>query len=318
MRGFSKVLVTGGAGFIGSHLVDKLISRGYSVVVLDNFHSGKIESFREILGRESFEMIEGDIRDRKAVREAMDGVDAVVHLAALIDVEESVNNPFETHNVNVNGTLNILVEAARSGVKKCVFASSTAVYGEANPLPLKEEHPPKPTSPYAASKVSAECYCRVFNSCYGLDTVILRCFNVYGLGQKNGAYSGVITRFLQNALKGEPLIVYGDGKQTRDFIHVDDVVEATVLALENANSNGETFNVCTGKPTAVNELLQIVKEVMERALKVIYDKPRKGDIKNNYGDPSKAEEILGFKAKISLREGLERLRNSYSNFCSST
>jgi UDP-glucose 4-epimerase len=318
MRGFSKVLVTGGAGFIGSHLVDKLISRGYSVVVLDNFHSGKIESFREILGRASFEVIEGDIRDRKAVREAMDGVDAVVHLAALIDVEESVNNPFETHNVNVNGTLNILVEAARSGVKKCVFASSTAVYGEANPLPLKEEHPPKPTSPYAASKVSAECYCRVFNSCYGLDTVILRCFNVYGLGQKNGAYSGVITRFLQNALKGEPLIVYGDGKQTRDFILVDDVVEATVLALENANSKGETFNVCTGKSTTINELVQIVKEVVKRDLKVIYDKPRKGDIKNNYGDPSKAEEILGFKAKISLREGLERLRNSYSNFCSST
>lgn len=318
MRGFSKVLVTGGAGFIGSHLVDKLISRGYSVVVLDNFHSEEMESFREVLGRASFEVIEGDIRDRKAVREAMDGVDAVVHLAALIDVEESVNNPLETHDVNVNGTLNVLNEAVRSGVRKLLFASSTAVYGEGNPLPLEEEHSLNPISPYAASKVSAEYYCKAFNSCYGLSTVVLRFFNVYGLGQKNGAYNGVITRFLQNALKGEPLIVYGDGKQTRDFILVDDVVEATLLALENANSKGETFNVCTGKPTAVNELVQIVKEVLKRDLKVIYDKPRKGDIKNNYGDPSKAEEILGFKAKLSLREGLERLRNSYSNFCSST
>jgi UDP-glucose 4-epimerase len=318
MGGFSKVLVTGGAGFIGSHLVDKLISRGYSVVVLDNFHSGEMESFCEVLGRESFEVIEGDIRDRKAVREAMDGVDAVVHLAALIDVKESVSGPFETHDVNVNGTLNVLNEAVRSDVRKFLFASSTAVYGEGNPLPLEEEHLLNPISPYAASKVSAEYYCRAFNNCYGLSTVVLRFFNVYGLGQKNGAYSGVITRFLQNALKGEPLIVYGDGKQTRDFILVDDVVEATLLALENANSKGETFNVCTGKPTAVNELVQIVKEVLKRDLKVIYDKPRKGDIKNNYGDPSKAEEILGFKAKISLREGLERLGNSYSNFCSST
>ena len=318
MRGFSKVLVTGGAGFIGSHLVDKLISRGYVVVVFDNFHLGEMESFREILGRSSFEVIEGDIRDRKAVREAMDGVDAVVHLAALIDVEESVNNPLETHDVNVNGTLNVLNEAVRSSVQKFLFASSTAVYGEGNPLPLEEEHSLNPISPYAASKVSAEYYCKAFNSCYGLGTVILRYFNVYGPGQKHGAYSGVITRFLQSALKNEPLIVYGDGNQTRDFIHVDDVVEATLLALENANSNGETFNVCSGMPTSVNELAETVKKVIGKDLKVNYDKPRKGDIKNNYGDPSKAEKILGFKAETSLREGLERLRDSYSDFCSSS
>jgi len=248
----------------------------------------------------------------------MDGVDAVVHLAALIDVEESVNNPVETHDVNVVGTINVLERAVRNGVKRFVYASSTAVYGEGNSLPLKEDHSFKPVSPYAASKVSAECYCRAFNNCYGLKTVMLRYFNVYGHGQEHSSYGGVITRFLHNALKGEPLIVYGDGEQTRDFIYVDDVVEATVLALENANSKGETFNVCTGKPTTVNELVGIVKEVIGSDLKVVYDKPRKGDIKNNYGDPSKAEEILGLKAKISLREGLERLRNSYSNFCSST
>ena len=298
MNGFSKVLVTGGAGFIGSHLVDKLISRGYSVVVLDNFHSGKMKSFREVLGRESFEMIEGDIRDRKALREAMDGVDAAVHLAALIDVKESVNNPLETHDVNVNGTLNVLNEAVRSGVRKLLFASSTAVYGEANPLPLKEGFSPDPVSPYAASKVSAEYYCKAFNKCYGLGTVILRYFNVYGPGQRHGVYSGVITKFLQNALRDEPLVVYGDGKQTRDFIHIDDVVDATVLALEKVNSKSETFNVCTGKPTSVNELVRIMEEVVGSALRVTYDKPRKGDIKNNFGDPSKAEKILGFEVKM--------------------
>jgi UDP-glucose 4-epimerase len=212
----------------------------------------------------------------------------------------------------------VLNEAVRSSVRKFLFASSTAVYGEGNPLPLKEEHSLNPISPYAASKVSSECYCKAFNSCYGLGAVVLRYFNVYGPRQKHGAYSGVIKRFLHNALKGEPLIVYGDGNQTRDFIHVDDVVEATLLALENANSNGETFNVCSGMPTSVNELAETVKEVMGKDLKVNYDKPRKGDIKNNYGDPSKAEKILGFKAETSLREGLERLRDSYSDFCSSS
>jgi UDP-glucose 4-epimerase len=153
-------------------------------------------------------------------------------LAALINVEASVKNPFETHDVNVNGTLNVLKEAVRAGVKRFVFASSTAVYGDANPLPLREDYPLRPISPYAASKAAAEGYCRAFNSCYGLGTVVLRYFNVYGLGQRNSAYSGVITRFLDKAFRDEPLIVYGDGGQTRDFIYVDDDVKATILALE--------------------------------------------------------------------------------------
>jgi len=306
MKFFSNVLVTGGAGFIGSHLVDELVSRGCRVVVLDNFRSGRMENLTQHLKSDVFRLAEGDVRDRKVVGDVMDGVDAVVHLAALIDVEDSVNNPIETHKVNVTGTLNVLEEAARKGIRRFVFASSTAVCGEVESLPINEDHPLKPMSPYAASKASAECYCRAFCGSYGLETVILRYFNVYGPRQEHNPYSGVITKFLSNASRGEPLVVYGDGEQTRDFIYIEDVVDATVLALESDNLVGETFNVCTGKPTTINELAQIVKEVTGRNLQIMHDKPRKGDIKNNYGDPAKAEEILGFKAKVTLRKGLER------------
>jgi dTDP-glucose 4,6-dehydratase len=310
MSDFSRVLVTGGAGFIGSHLVKALVNK-CAVIVLDNLCSGSLENLHRVVEGGGIKFVRGDVRDKKAVRDAMNGVDAVVHLAALINVEASVKNPFETHDVNVNGTLNVLKEAVRAGVKRFVFASSAAVYGDANPLPLKEEYPPHPISPYAASKAAAEGYCLTFNRCYGLETVILRYFNVYGPGQGNSAYSGVITKFLRNALKGEPLIVYGDGEQTRDFIYVDDVAKATVLALENENAAGETFNVSSGKPTTINELVEIVKEFARCDLKVIYKEPRKGDVRHNYGDPAKAEKILGFKAMIGLRKGLEQLANKF-------
>jgi len=306
MKGFSKVLVTGGAGFIGSHLVDELVGRGYRVVVLDSFRSGRMENLSQHLESDDFNLVCGDVRDRRVVKGAMDGVEAVVHLAALIDVEESVNNPIETHDVNVNGTLNVLEEAAGRDVERFVYASSTAVYGEVNPLPINEDCPLEPMSPYAASKASAECYCRAFCRSYGLGTIMLRYFNVYGRRQQHNPYSGVIAKFLNNALVGDPLVVYGDGEQTRDFIYIDDVVDATMLALESGNLVDETFNICTGKPITINELAQIVKEVTGRSLQITYDKPRKGDLKNNYGDPSKAEEILGFKAKVALRKGLQR------------
>jgi len=310
MSDFRRVLVTGGAGFIGSHLVKALIDK-CSVVVLDNLCSGSLENLYRVVEGGGIKFVRGDVRDKKAVRDAMNGVDAVVHLAALIDVEASVKNPFETHDVNVNGTLNVLDEAVKAGVKRFVFASSAAVYGDVNPMPLKEEYPPHPISPYAASKAAAEGYCLAFNRCLGLGTVILRYFNVYGPGQRNSAYSGVIMRFLENAFRGEPLIVYGDGCQTRDFVYVDDVVEATVLAMEGDGLEGETFNICTGKPTSVNELIEVVKTIAWKDLKVVYDKPRKGDIRNNYGDPSKAEKTLGFKAKTSLKEGIEKMASGF-------
>ena len=305
MKDFSKVLVTGGAGFVGSHLVDELVGRGYKVVVLDNFLSGNIKNVSQHLETDGFKLVDGDVRDRRVVRDAMDGVDAVVHLAALIDVEESVKNPVPTHEVNVTGTLNVLEEAVRRGVKRFVYASSTAVYGELNPLPLNEDCPPRPVSPYAASKVSAEFYCKAFYGSYGLDAVVLRYFNVYGPRQERNPYSGVITRFLSNASSGEPLVIYGDGEQTRDFVYIDDVVDATMLALEGGSLADEIFNVCTGKPTAINELAQVVKEVSGRDVQIVYGKARRGDLRYNYGDPAKAEEVLGFRAKVTLRKGLE-------------
>lgn len=307
MQKFSRILVTGGAGFIGSHLVHRLLARGYSVVVLDNFRSGRIENISEYLKDENFKLVKGDVCDRKVVRNAMEEADAVVHLAALIDVEESVNNPMETHRVNVDGTLNVLNEAGRSGVKKFLFASSTAVYGEDNQLPLKEDYPLKPISPYAASKAAAEHYCEAFHQCYRLPTVILRYFNVYGPRREYDSYSGVITTFVNNALKDKPLVIFGDGEQTRDFVHVEDAVSSTILALKGANSVGEILNVCTGKPTSVNDLAQTVKEVAGKNLQIIHGEPRKGDIRSNYGDPSKAEKTLGFKAEVSLKKGLKRI-----------
>ena len=205
MGEISRVVVTGGAGFIGSRLVRELLGRGYSVTVLDNFCSGSWENLRGLHGRDGFEVVEGDVRDRRVVGKVMKGADGVVHLAALIDVEASVRDPFQTHDVNVNGTLNVLHAAVKSGVRRFVFASSTAVYGDANPLPLKEDYPLCPISPYATSKAAAEGYCRAFNRCYGVETVVLRYFNVYGTRQGNSTYSGVITRFLEKAFKGEPL-----------------------------------------------------------------------------------------------------------------
>ncbi|MEM3641351.1 MAG: NAD-dependent epimerase/dehydratase family protein [Candidatus Bathyarchaeia archaeon] len=313
MSDFSRVVVTGGAGFIGSCLVRRLLTRGYSVVVLDNFYSGSIKNLKGLCGVGSLKVVKGDVRNKRGVRKVLRGCDAVVHLAALIDVEASVKNPYETHDVNVNGALNVLSEAVRTGVKRFVFASSTAVYGDANPLPLREDYPPRPISPYAASKAAAEAYCVAFNRCYGIETVILRYFNVYGPGQRNSAYSGVITKFLENAVNGKPLTIYGDGKQTRDFIYVEDVVNATVLALEKDGLSGEIFNICTGKPTSVNDLAKILGVIVGKDLEVVYDKPRKGDIENNFGYPFKAEKKLGFKAVTVLKHGLKSTIEAYHN-----
>jgi len=250
-------------------------------------------------------LVRGDVRDARAVRDAVDDVDAVVHLAALIDVERSVNDPLETHDVNVHGTLNVLNESVRQGVKKFVFSSSAAVYGEGNRLPHREDLIPNPNSPYAASKAAAEHYCNAFHKSYGLGTMILRYFNVYGPGQGHNSYSGVITKFISNALCDKPLTVFGDGKQFRDFIYVDDVVKATMLALENDDSVGEVLNVCTGRPISVNELVKVVTEIIGREIETEYCKHRRGDIRSSYGDPTKAEKVLGFKAEVDLRNGLE-------------
>ena len=306
-----KILVTGGAGFIGSNTVSRLIEKGYSVTVLDNLSSGKLENLSVVRNNPNFSFMQGDIRNKAVLHEAFCGVDAIVHLAALIDVSASVVDPLKTHEVNATGTLNLLQAAEKENtVGKFVFASTTAVYGDAETLPIKENSAPKPISPYAASKVAAEAYCNAFTKCHGLSSVILRFFNVYGPKNEKSPYSGVITKFLRQALNSEVLTVYGDGKQTRDFIHINDVVDAVVLALEAKEVGGEAFNVCTGTPISINKLVEALHLATVRDLRVTYAPARWGEIKFSHGDPSKTAEKLKFTAKVSLQEGLKLLLKS--------
>lgn len=307
MNKLQKILVTGGAGFIGSHLTEKLLGKGYSVVVLDNMTTGNPENLKPFSKLANFELKKGDIRDKLAIAEATCGTDAVVHLAALIDVKKSVLDPASTHEVNATGTLNVLQEAVRQGVKRVVLASSAAVYGDTEKLPIKEDTPLKPLSPYAASKTSAEAYCQAFAKSYALNTIILRPFNVYGPRSANSPYGGVITKLLKAAATNDTFTIQGDGEQTRDFIHVNDVAQAITLALENQKTTAETLNVCTGKPVSINQLVQATEKATEKTLKTKHDPPRKGDIKHSYGDPAKATEQLKFKATTTLQQGLNQL-----------
>jgi UDP-glucose 4-epimerase len=305
-----RVLVTGGAGFIGSNLIPELLKKGYAVVALDNLCSGNLENLRGVLNNPDFTFISGDIRDSVVLKKAFRGVNGVVHLAALIDVVSSVTDPAATNDVNVSGTLKVLQEAASCKVERFVFASSTAVYGDTKTLPITEETSLDPLSPYAASKVAGEAYCRAFMHSYGFSTVILRFFNVYGPRNENSPYSGVITKFLRQALKDEALNIFGDGEQTRDFIHVKDVVAALVLALETDRVGGETFNVCTGVPTSINMLVEALQFVTARDLRIVNSPARLGEIRFSHGDPAKAKKILQFRPNVSLQEGLKLLLKS--------
>jgi len=225
----------------------------------------------------------------------------------LIDISASVADPIQNHEVNVNGTFNMLQAAIKHSVKKFVFASSTAVYGDAKTLPLQENIALHPISPYAASKVAGEAYCSAFASCFGLEAIILRLFNIYGLRSENSPYSGVITKFLQKIINGEVLTIDGDGEQTRDFIHVNDIVKAVILALNHEGLKGEVFNVCTGVPTSINQLAVKLKTVIGKNLNVKHGPARLGDIRSNYGDPAKAKKNLSFRASVDLTEGLRML-----------
>jgi nucleoside-diphosphate-sugar epimerase len=303
----SSVLVTGGAGFIGSHLVPRLLELGHSVTVLDNLSTGKLENLDGVLDHPKFAFQRGDIQDKSIPNEVFDGIDSIIHLAALIDVSASVADPIQNHEVNVNGAFNMLNGAIKHNVKKFIFASSTAVYGDAKTLPLQENSILHPISPYAASKVAGEAYCSAFASCFGLETIILRFFNIYGLRSENSPYSGVITKFLQKIINGGVLTIDGDGEQTRDFIHVNDIVKAVILALEQEGLKGEVFNVCTGVPTSINQLADTLKTVTGKNPNVKHGPARRGDIRSNYGDPTKTAEKLGFRAAVDLTKGLQML-----------
>lgn len=309
MKKFSKVLVTGGAGFIGSHLVDRLLGEGFEVWVLDDFSAGRMENVSHHEGVKEFHLVKGDVRDSGLVDKVVEGVDVVFHEAALVDVSLSVKNPLLFDEVNVDGTLNLLKASLDSNVKRFIFASSAAVYGNLKPVKKKENMILKPISPYGVSKLAAESYVQVFNEVYGLETVCLRYFNVYGPRQVfASSYSGVITAFISQLLKEKPPVIHGDGNQTRDFVYVDDVVSANLLALEGENAVGEVFNIASGTAVSVYELAKMLQRITNaERLEPIFAESRLGDIKYILGDVSKAEELLGFRPKIRLEDGLSRL-----------
>jgi UDP-glucose 4-epimerase len=297
-----RALVTGGAGFIGSHLVEELLRMGASVRVLDNFSSGKRENLEAFHG--DLEILEGDLRDGEAIKAAIRDVELVFHLAAFISVPQSMVEPEECFAVNVAGTVKLLEAARRAGVHKIVLSSSTAVYGNPDKFPTDEEAPQRPLSPYALSKQVNELYARLYTQTFNLPVTALRYFNVYGPRQRpDSDYAAAISIFTRRLVNGEPITIFGDGKQSRDFIFVKDVVRANLRASES-DSAGEVFNVCTGCETSLLDLLETLSEVFPRQPEVRFEAPRPGDIYRSKGDPEKAAAILGFRASTSLTSGL--------------
>jgi len=302
-----RVLVTGGAGFIGSHLVDRLVEKDYDVRIIDNLSTGNLDNINGHLDSGDVEFVEGDIRDAEDVAKCMKDVDVVAHLAAITSVPFSVKNPELTFDVNSKGTFNLLRFAAEEGVAKFLFVSSCAVYGDPQYLPVDEKHPVKPISPYAASKAAAEKFCLDVVEDRSFRSAVVRLFNVYGLRQGLSEYSGVITKFFDRARKGQSLLIYGDGKQTRDFVSVFDVVSALVACIEKSAAEGEVFNIGTGAAVSINELARVVLDLFGLELPVRHERARAGEILHSYADASKARRVLGFKPSVSLAEGLRGL-----------
>ncbi|MGD0451282.1 MAG: SDR family NAD(P)-dependent oxidoreductase [Candidatus Bathyarchaeia archaeon] len=303
----TKVLVTGGAGFIGSHMVDRLVKDGYRVKVFDNLSNSKLDNIQRYLSSGQIDFVKGDIRDASLVQKTLKAVDLVVHFAALTSVPFSVENPDLTFDVNLLGTLNLLRSSIKENIDRFVFISSCAVCGDTQFPPVNEEVQTNPISPYAESKLIGERYCLGFSERKLLRSVVLRFFNVYGPRQGLNDYSGVITRFIEFSRKGLPLTIYGDGSQTRDFVNVNDIVEAVLASMKSSKAEGEVFNIGSGKPTSISELAKTVLELSGLDLEIRFEKSRTGDIKDSYADISKAKTLLGFEPKVSLKTGLQTL-----------
>lgn len=296
-----KVIVTGGAGFIGSNLVDELSKRN-SVTVVDDLSTGKMENIAHL---KNIDFILGSITDPGLLKKAFEGAEYVFHLAALPSVQRSVDDPLASNAANVDGTLNVLLAARDCGVKKVVYASSSAVYGDEPTLPKREDMMPGPLSPYAVGKITGEYYARVFSELYGLRTVCLRYFNVYGPRQDPASeYSAVIPIFISRILAGKAPVIFGDGNQTRDFAFVRDVVRANILSMEKEQAEG-VFNIACGKRTSLNQLAGIIMEILGLEAGLIHEKPRPGDIQDSLADISAARNELGYEPEYDLMSGLK-------------
>ncbi len=299
-----RALVTGGAGFIGSHLVDRLLAEGWDVRVLDDFSSGREENLAG--ARSRIELLKGDIRDPELVARAVEDVEVVFHEAAVPSVPRSLAEPVRTHDVNVNGTLNLLENARQAKVRRVVYAASSSAYGNTPTLPKVETMPPTPMSPYALQKLVGEIYCRLYADLYGLETVALRYFNIYGPRQNpDSEYAAVIPRFVRACLQGESPHIYGDGEQTRDFTFVGDAVHANLLAADAPRASGHVVNVGGGARTSLNELLAAIRDLTGARVEGVYEPARAGDVRDSLASGDRARELLGYAPRTSLRDGLE-------------
>lgn len=298
-------LVTGGAGFIGARLVERLLSQGETVRVLDNLDTGRKENLAHCLKKIDF--WKGDIRDKKTVKKAMKGVDCVLHIAAQRSVPRSIDDPLSNNEVNVQGTLNVLWWAKEAGVRRVVCASSSSVYGNSQAMPLRESYTPSPLSPYAVSKLVGEYYCEVFYKIYGLETVSLRYFNVFGPRQDpRSQYAAVVPLFIEAGLDGRQVEVHWDGLQSRDFTYIEDTVNATLLAATVPGVAGKVFNVGCGREHSILDLLKTVERIIGRPISYTCSEARKGDVRRTLADVSLAEKLLGYKASIGFEDGLEK------------
>ena len=303
-------LVTGGAGFIGGHLAERLLAEGWSVRVLDDFSSGRESNLAGCGGR--VDLVRGDVRDPDTLARALDGVEVIFHHAAVASVPRSVAEPLRTNSVNIGGTLMVLETARAAGVRRVVYAASSSVYGDDRTQPKLESMQAAPLSPYALQKFAGEEYCRLYHAFYGLETVCLRYFNVYGPRQDpESEYAAVIPRFATAALSGTPAEIYGDGEQTRDFVFVGDAVEANLLAADAKAASGQVMNIASGRRTSLNQLWEEICDLVGVTLEARYAAPRPGDVRDSLASVERAGELLGYEPSVDLREGLRQTIESF-------
>jgi UDP-N-acetylglucosamine/UDP-N-acetyl-alpha-D-glucosaminouronate 4-epimerase len=305
-----RALVTGGGGFIGSHLAVRLLEEGHEVRVLDNFATGRRENL--ILDSDEIDLVEGDVQSYERVHTAVRGCELVFHQAALPSVPRSVQDPLTTNAVNVIGTLNVLLAGRDSGVRRVICASSSSVYGANADLPKREDMPVAPLSPYAVGKLAGEGYCRSFHAVYGVETVVLRYFNIFGSRQDPlSQYSAVIPKFIADFLEGRQPVIFGDGEQSRDFTYVANVVDANLLAAFSKAAAGSVYNVACGISTTVNQLVEELRDITGRQLDPLYEPPRPGEVRHSAADIGLAQHELGYAPSVDFREGLERTTSWY-------
>ncbi|MFZ1902011.1 MAG: SDR family oxidoreductase [Methanoregula sp.] len=307
-----KYIVTGGAGFIGSHIAEYLCRRDDEVIIFDDLFSGRPENIRDLLEEKNVTFVEGSVTDPDLLKKTFSGAYGIFHEAAIASVPRSIKNPLATNEANITGTLNVLIAARECGVKKVVFASSSSVYGDTPTLPKKEEMKPNPISPYAVSKLAGEYYCRVFSSVYNIPTVCLRYFNVFGPRQDpNSEYAAVIPRFILRILNNQPPVIYGDGNQTRDFTYVADVVQANILGMDR-NVEG-VFNIAYGSRISLNELAATLMELADVNLTPVFEPPRTGDVRHSLADICSARSLLGYTPKYTVTSGLQETLQWYQH-----